>query len=236
MIFLTTTTSTLAVVTSLANTVAASASWAVFVNQAERLNPQNQNYAIAAASSTTLVPSPSASTQNEVEFVSICNTDVVTNTITVNLFDGTTTVPVVPSLALQPGYTLYYEDGVGWYVTDTLGNSQGIQGVPGTPGTNGTNGTNAGNTGNAIVNFGSFPGSNTTSVVVTGQSTILSTSAVQAFLMTDATSDHTASDHQYAASLISLSCGTIVPGVGFTINATCLDTMQGTFECRFVWN
>jgi hypothetical protein len=236
MIFLSTTTSTLAVITSLANTVAVSASWAVFINQVERVSPQSQNYAIAAAGSTTIVPPPtSASVQNEIEFVSICNTDVVTNTITVNIFDGLTTVPVVPPLALQPGYTLYYENGVGWYVTDTLGNSQGIQGIPGTPGTNGTNGTNAGNTGNAIVNFGAFPGSNTASVVVTGQSTILATSNVQAFFMADTTSDHNAQDHQFADLVVELTVGTIVPGVGFTINATCADLVIGTFETRFTW-
>lgn len=176
MIFLCTNTSTLSVVTSLANTIAVSASWAVFINQVERLNPGSENYLIASAGSVEIVPSPVlASTQSAVETVSICNTDVVTNTVTVNLFDGTTTVPVVPPLALQPGYTLYYEDGVGWYVTDALGNSHGIQGIPGTPGTNGTNGTNAGNTGTATIDFGAFPGNNTTSVIVTGQTTIQST-------------------------------------------------------------
>lgn len=240
MIFLCTATSTLTVVTSLANTIAVSASWTCISSGGPSLivgpwPPGSSNYNIASAGSTVVVPSPPASTQSNIEFVSIRNTDIVTNTITVNIFDGTTTIPL-QSLALQPGYTLFYETGQGWYVTDTDSNRQGTQGIPGTPGTNGTNGTNAGNTGTATVNFGAFPGSNTASVVVTGQSTIQSSSTVQAFLMTDATGDHTASDHQYTASLISLTCGTIVPGVGFTINATCLDNMQGTFECRFVWN
>ena len=128
-------------------------------------------------------------------------------------------------------------------MSQSFAKSQGATGPTGPTGPAGPTGSQGPtgpqgvlNTGSAIINFGAFPGSNTTSVVVTGQSSIISTSTVTAFMMADTTSDHTASDHQYASSLISLTCGTIVLGVGFTINATCLDDMQGTFNVRFIWN
>jgi hypothetical protein len=110
----------------------------------------------------------------------------------------------------------------------------GPQGATGPMGATGPLGV--GNTGSAVIDFGAFPGQNTTSVVVTGQSNILSTSTISAFFMTDTTADHTSSDHQYASLFVTLTCGTIVPGVCFTINATCNDNMQGTFNVRFIWN
>lgn len=51
----------------------------------------------------------------------------------------------------------------------------------------------------------------------------------------DSTTDHTSSDHRYANSLISLTCGTPTTGVGFTIYGTCLDLIEGTFQVRWVW-
>jgi len=200
------------------------------------ITPNSLNTLIAAAGTTTVIGSPAASTQRNVKFLSLQNTDpTVTNQITVTHFDGTTAVPVA-NVSLPAGHTLYYEDASGWYVTDGFGGRQGIQGVPGTAGTNGTNGTNGGNTGSAIINFGPAPGNNTAQVVVTGQAAILSTSAVQPFFMADTTTDHNAYDHMFAALVVDLTAGSIVPGVGFTVNATCSDNVVGTFEVRFVWN
>jgi isochorismate hydrolase len=70
---------------------------------------------------------------------------------------------------------------------------------------------------------------------VTGQSGILSTSQVQAFLMADSTSDHTVLDHTYAALFIALTCGAIVPGTGFTVYATSQYHLEGTFALRWKW-
>lgn len=90
--------------------------------------------------------------------------------------------------------------------------------------------------GTAVINFGAFPGSNETSVSVTGQTAISSTSNAEAYMMgDDTTSDHTSSDHRYANSFISLTCSTPTAGTGFTIYGTCLDTMEGTFQVRWVW-
>jgi hypothetical protein len=91
-------------------------------------------------------------------------------------------------------------------------------------------------TGTATLNFGAFPGSNEASVAVTGQTAILSTSKVEAFVMSDdTTADHTANDHKYLGSFANLTCGTATAATGFTINATSLEKLNGTFAVRWVW-
>ncbi len=91
-------------------------------------------------------------------------------------------------------------------------------------------------TGTATIDFGAWPGSNEASVVVTGQTSILSTSKCSAFIMADdTTSDHTAADHRYAAALIGLTCGTPTAATGFTIYARALNGLTGTFALRWVW-
>lgn len=91
-------------------------------------------------------------------------------------------------------------------------------------------------TGTAVIDFGSFPGQNETSVVVSGQAAIGSGSKVEAYFMADdTTGDHTANDHRYAGLLVGLACGGIVAGSSFTIYALCTEKMQGTFQVRWVW-
>jgi hypothetical protein len=89
--------------------------------------------------------------------------------------------------------------------------------------------------GTAILNFGSYPGSNEASVAFSS-ATISVTSKAEAYFMgDDTTSDHTASDHRYAAALIALTIGTPTAGVGATLYGRCLSNMQGTFEVRWIW-
>lgn len=89
--------------------------------------------------------------------------------------------------------------------------------------------------GTATIDFGSFPGLSITSTVVSGQAAILSGSRVEAYFMAETTADHTVNDHVYGNSLIELTCGAIVAGTSFTIFATCLDLMQGTFTVHWIW-
>lgn len=90
--------------------------------------------------------------------------------------------------------------------------------------------------GTATIDFGAWPGSNETSVAVTGQASILLTSSAEAFFMADDTSaDHTASDHRYAGNFINLSCGAFVAGTGFTIYGRSLEKMTGEWSVRWVW-
>jgi hypothetical protein len=74
-----------------------------------------------------------------------------------------------------------------------------------------------GNTGTATVNFGGFPGSSDTSVLVTGQTGIAAGSLVEAWLVPVATSDHSADEH--IADGPRILAGNIVPGTGFTVYA-----------------
>lgn len=92
----------------------------------------------------------------------------------------------------------------------------------------------ASNIGFATLDFGG--GSNEASVAVTGQTSILSTSKADAFIMADdTTSDHTKADHRYLACLAGITCGTPIEATGFTIYATAAQKLHGTFKVRWVW-
>ena len=92
------------------------------------------------------------------------------------------------------------------------------------------------NTGNTTINFGTGLGNNETSTVVTGQANILSTSKVQLYFMgDDTTATHTANDHKYATSLMSMTAGTIIPGTGFTIYGRSIHKLTGSWNVRFTW-
>jgi hypothetical protein len=72
-----------------------------------------------------------------------------------------------------------------------------------------------GATGTATVNFGGFPGSSDTTVLVTGQTGIVAGSLVEAWLIPVDTGDHSADEH--IADGPRIMAGNIVPGTGFTI-------------------
>jgi len=90
--------------------------------------------------------------------------------------------------------------------------------------------------GTAILDFGAFPGSHEASVTVTGQTAILATSKASAYFMgDDTTATHTADDHQWAAMLAGLTCGTPTAATGFTVRARSHERLTGTFQTRWVW-
>jgi hypothetical protein len=87
------------------------------------------------------------------------------------------------------------------------------------------------------IDFGSsYPGSTYASVDVPGQTDILSGSFVEAFVMASTTSDHTDANHIVAASLMTLTCGNIVPGASFTVYAICEQQLMGQFTIEWVWS
>lgn len=88
--------------------------------------------------------------------------------------------------------------------------------------------------GSTEVDFGAWPGSNEVSVAVTGQTGITGTTPVEAWVMAEATSDHTLQDHTYAARFLSLTVGA-PSGEAFTIYARSEHKLQGKFAVRFVW-
>ena len=71
--------------------------------------------------------------------------------------------------------------------------------------------------GTATVDFGAFPGSSHATVDVTGQTAILSTSLVEAWIMPKDTADHLADEH--VVESIRVVAGAPTAGVGFTIHA-----------------
>lgn len=77
--------------------------------------------------------------------------------------------------------------------------------------------------GTTTVNFGAFPGSSDTSVVVTGQTGILAGSLVEAWIFPTATADHSADEHVF--DTLEVRAGNIVAGTGFTIYAYCENTL-----------
>jgi len=88
--------------------------------------------------------------------------------------------------------------------------------------------------GSATLDFGA--GASRASVAVTGQTAILSGSHAEAFFMGDSTADHNADEHALAPELMTLSCGSVTAGVGFTISAQVRrGTLRGQFTVRWVW-
>jgi len=90
-------------------------------------------------------------------------------------------------------------------------------------------------TGNDVLYFGTYPGSNEASVVVTGQTEILATSNVEAWLMAEESVDHSVNDAAYGALLMAVTCSVPTEGEGFTIYAVSAEKLQGTFKVRWVW-
>lgn len=113
----------------------------------------------------------------------------------------------------------------------------GMMGPTGPMGPAGADGSQI-TTGQATINFGSAPGTNIVSVVVTGQTGILTTSTVSAFMMADTTvsgaSGHNAEEHKFAQ--IKFTCGNIVAGTGFTIWAETEWRLTSTFNVRWMWS
>lgn len=88
------------------------------------------------------------------------------------------------------------------------------------------------------IDFGAWPGSDVTTKVITGQTSInSSTNIAEAWFIAEATSDHSVDEHKVAASIIGLTVSDIVTGTGFTINAVSSEgNMYGQFTIGWVWN
>lgn len=79
----------------------------------------------------------------------------------------------------------------------------------------------ASNNGNAIVDFGAFPGGTDTSITITGLTSIVATSVVDAWVIAKDSADHSADEHWVDPPVVT--AGNIVPNVGFTIYAITRD-------------
>ncbi len=94
-------------------------------------------------------------------------------------------------------------------------------------------------TGTATISFGtSLPDvpASEASVTVTGQTSILSTSFIEAWIMAESTASNTTTDHLFAGVSVKLVCGDIVVGTGFTIYATCIaGLLHGDLKVKWVY-
>ncbi len=72
-----------------------------------------------------LVPSPSNGQQNELRYCSIYNADSASETVIIQVYDGTNT-RVVFRAVLASGDTLQYQLEKGWEVLDSLGNKKNL--------------------------------------------------------------------------------------------------------------
>lgn len=88
-------------------------------------------------------------------------------------------------------------------------------------------------TGSAVINFGSVPGTNNVSVDVTGQATMLSGSVCKAYIPVSSTAEHNLIEHSIVP--ITLRCGNVVAGTGFTIYASTDWRLTGTFNVIWEW-
>lgn len=120
MLLLTSTGDLVTVTTSGATVVQVHAS---FVDQSSptTFTPTRLNTSIVTATVTTVVTSPAGSTQRNVKYLSIQNTDAsASNTITVIHTDGVTPVQIFKATLLA-GWTASYNDLEGWFVVDAGG-------------------------------------------------------------------------------------------------------------------
>jgi hypothetical protein len=143
------------------------------------------------------------------------------------LFDNTLLVRLTDGTEIDAGEITVNASGHGQTVV--------VQQYPSDVGGGGGGGSTV-TAGEAEMDFGAYPGSNETSVVVTGQTGITAASTATASIGADSTSpDHTASDHRYAALFMGLSCGTPVTDSGFTIYARSTEKLQGKWTVKWAW-
>lgn len=96
----------------------------------------------------------------------------------------------------------------------------------------------SGAVGSAVVDFGSFPGTDVATVTVTGQTSLSSSNKPIAWIdpTQGATAAHSVDEHIMAVQLIQLSCTSLVVGTGFTIEAVALNGfLSGQFNVSWRW-
>lgn len=124
MLLLASTSDLLRITTSSAANIDVHASW---VDGITAITPGRTNTTIAAATTTTVVGSPAASTYRTVKSLVIRNRHASTsNDVTVIHTDGTNAMELL-KVTLAAGWTLYYEEGAGFWITDVNGRNQTAQ-------------------------------------------------------------------------------------------------------------
>jgi hypothetical protein len=99
-------------------------------NNAGTITPVRSNFNITTATTTTIVPAPSSGIQRNVNSVFIENNNATTSTVvTVQHFDGTTSVDII-SVTLLAGENLNMREDGSWVHRDANGAEYGFTPVP----------------------------------------------------------------------------------------------------------
>jgi hypothetical protein len=89
--------------------------------------------------------------------------------------------------------------------------------------------------GTATLDFGAFPGKTDTTVSVTGQTSIVAGSAVEAWIRPVDTTEHSADEH--VLETLRVTARDIVAGTGFTIQGVSdMHRLYGQYNVWWVWN
>lgn len=92
----------------------------------------NSEGALSGTAPQTIVASPAASTQRQIKCVTIYNNDTVSQSITVDIFDGTTG-RIRVKFTIPSGGSMIYERDFGWTVLNSVGQMLGQGSTGGTP-------------------------------------------------------------------------------------------------------
>lgn len=131
MLFLPTVNDKLQVITSAAGQVDVHASYVDLAGTT--VTPGRLNTRISTAATTDVVAAPGASTTRNIKSLKVGNNHAtVTNTVTMQMTDGTNVI-VIEQVTLQPGERIGYEESVGIRYFDSLGREK-IGSGPGLPG------------------------------------------------------------------------------------------------------
>lgn len=99
--------------------------------------------------------------------------------------------------------------------------------------TGGGGGGSGATVGEVVVDFGTPPGTNIVTTTITGQTNIIATSKVKAYIMADSTISHNMYEHMIVP--LTLTCGNIQAGIGFDIYAVTDLRITGTFNIQWEW-
>jgi hypothetical protein len=118
MLLLPSTTDSLELVTSAAVALDYVAAWADHTSSGVAASAGTGQ--VSTATTTTIVAAPAASTQRQIRGLTLRNAGTSNTTVTVQAKPSGTARTIVKA-AIQPGETLAYSDGRGWYSLDSAG-------------------------------------------------------------------------------------------------------------------
>jgi hypothetical protein len=155
-------------------------------------------------------------------------------------FESHSSASLTTATALT-AYSIAFTNAEGYFAYANLAVVFESGGDPGSIGSvNGSaavSASGAGPSNRLLIDFGAAPGTNIASAAVTGQTGIVSGSAVEAWIMAnDSTADHNAYEHALMPQAVKLTATSITAGTGFTITAVTMLRLTGRIACRWVWH